>query len=134
MWDGSSPRVTVFLAATNNLVTIRCRPGKVGCCPLHRFGTDLLDARADRWQVQPTVDNSPSGKETHGNNSDREQGGPHGAIPLDANWLCFWHGTMDPECERERQATAFNCWTDFSHSATRFQLVKFRLTRFSWKA
>lgn len=27
--------------------------------------------------------------------------------------------------EFERQATAFKCWTDFSHSAIRFQLVKF---------
>jgi hypothetical protein len=41
------------------------------------------------------------------------------------------HSTRD--FEFERQATAFNCCTDFSHSATRFQLVKFRVTTFPKK-
>jgi hypothetical protein len=31
------------------------------------------------------------------------------------------------DLEFERQATAFKCWTDFSHSAIRFQLAKFWL-------
>jgi hypothetical protein len=38
------------------------------------------------------------------------------------------HGTIDPECHA--QATALKCWTDINHSAIRFQLTKFRLTKF----
>jgi len=37
------------LAATDLILTTRCQPGQVGHSPLHRFGTDLLDTRADRW-------------------------------------------------------------------------------------
>jgi hypothetical protein len=35
---------------------------------------------------------------------------------------------QNEDFEFKRQATAFKRWTDFSHSAIRFQLVKFRLT------
>ena len=40
--------------------------------------------------------------------------------------LCFGHRAID--FDFERQATAFKSWTDFSHSAIRFQLVKCWLT------
>jgi hypothetical protein len=53
--------------------------------PSHRFGTDLLDARADRRQFDAPIYEGPSGKETHGDNSESEHGGPHGAVPLDTN-------------------------------------------------